>query len=53
MGRIEDCVVLHAQACQIVNIEKQTEINLVLGHPPERQPVNLRLNQSVELIETV
>ncbi len=48
----KDPRVLHAQAHQVVDVEESPVVDLLRGDAPERQPVSLRFQQTVQPVET-
>ena len=51
VGRIEDRLVLHAEGGEVVDVEEAPVVDLVGGDAPEREPVRLRFQQLVQMLE--
>ena len=53
VGFRKDPRVFHAQTDQVIDIEKAAIVDFLARHPPERQPVHLRLQQVMKSVEAL
>ena len=51
VGGVEDLGILHADGGQLVDVEEAPVVDLLAGHAPVGQPIELLVEQGIEEVE--